>query len=30
MVHEKAKGIAIFATAKAMEKLFGGADCKAG
>jgi len=30
MVHEKANGIAIFSTAEAMKKLFGGADCEAG
>ena len=28
MVHEKANGIAIFSTAEAMKKLFGGADCE--
>jgi hypothetical protein len=30
MVHEETNGIAIFATAEAMKKLFGGADCEAG
>lgn len=30
MVHQEADGIAILAATKTMEKLFGGADCKAG
>ena len=29
MVHQKTKGISIFAAAKTMEKLFGGADREA-
>ena len=30
MLHQEANSIAVFATAKAMEKLFGGADCETG
>ena len=30
VLHQEANGIAILATAKAMEKLFGGADCETG